>query len=34
MKTLFILGGTGDIGKAILNKFSDSGYNVIAPTRD
>jgi len=33
MKTLFILGSTGDIGKAILDKFVDSGYNVIAPTR-
>jgi 3-oxoacyl-[acyl-carrier protein] reductase len=34
MKTLFILGGTGDIGKAIVKKFSDNGYSVVSPSRN
>ena len=33
MKTLFILGGTGDIGKAIVKRFTDKGYTVISPSR-
>lgn len=31
MKTLFITGGNGDIGRAISDKFSHAGYEVIAP---
>jgi len=31
-KTLFITGGSGDIGCAIINEFKIKGYNIIAPT--
>lgn len=33
MRNVFLLGGGGDIGKAIARKFNENGYNVIAPTR-
>jgi len=33
MKKLFILGGSGDIGKAIISNFSGHGYSVISPSR-
>jgi len=33
IRTLFLLGGSGDIGKAIQQKFIEKGYKVIAPTR-
>lgn len=33
MRTVFILGGRGDIGKAIAIKFEENGYHVIAPTK-
>lgn len=32
MKTLFMLGGHGDIGKAIVAKFAESNYKTIVPT--
>ncbi len=32
MNTLFILGGLGDIGSAIVKKFKDESYQIIAPT--
>lgn len=31
-KNLFITGGNGEIGKAIVKTFQDNGYNVIAPS--
>lgn len=31
MKNLFITGGNGEIGKAIVNTFSENGYTIIAP---
>ena len=31
MKTLFITGGRGDIGQAIVDKFKQNNYEVIAP---
>ena len=31
-KSLFITGGSGDIGSAIINEFKINGYNIIAPT--
>jgi 3-oxoacyl-[acyl-carrier protein] reductase len=31
-KTLFITGGSGDIGSAIIKEFKLNGYNIIAPT--
>lgn len=31
MKTLFLTGGSGEIGSAIAEKFSAQGYKVIAP---
>lgn len=31
-KTLFITGGSGDIGSAIINEFKLNGYNIIAPS--
>lgn len=34
MKTLLLTGSTGEIGHAILNKFQQNGYDVIAPNRD
>ena len=33
MKRLFITGGSGDIGKAIINVFEDNDYTIIAPSR-
>lgn len=30
-KTLFITGGNGEIGSAIVAKFQKAGYQVIAP---
>ena len=33
MKIIFLLGGGGDIGRAIAEKFKDNGHQVIAPTR-
>jgi len=33
MKTLFLTGGNGDIGSAILSLFVNNGFNVIAPSR-
>ena len=33
MKTVLLTGATGDIGEAILAKFTAEKYNVIAPTR-
>lgn len=33
MKTLLILGGSGDIGKSIVRKFVHNSYNVISPGR-
>ena len=32
MKTVFVLGGRGDIGTAICRKFGEQGCQVIAPT--
>lgn len=32
MKTVFLLGSNGDIGKAIYNKFINNGYEIIAPS--
>ncbi len=32
MPTVFLTGGRGDIGGAIYKKFTQSGYDVIAPT--
>lgn len=34
MKTVFILGGAGDIGRAIVDKFAGKGYAVISPSRN
>lgn len=31
MKTVLLTGGSGEIGCAILNKFQQNGYDVIAP---
>lgn len=31
MKKLFLLGGGGEIGSAVKNKFSAAGYDVLAP---
>jgi 3-oxoacyl-[acyl-carrier protein] reductase len=31
MQTAFILGSSGGIGSAILKKFKDNGYNIVAP---
>jgi 3-oxoacyl-[acyl-carrier protein] reductase len=31
-KTLFITGGSGDIGREIINEFETNGYNIISPT--
>lgn len=31
MKTLFMTGGRGDIGQAIITKFKQNNYHVIAP---
>jgi NAD(P)-dependent dehydrogenase (short-subunit alcohol dehydrogenase family) len=31
-KTLFITGGSGDIGREIINEFKMNGYNIISPT--
>ena len=31
-KYLFITGGSGDIGKAIINEFIKNNYKIIAPT--
>jgi 3-oxoacyl-[acyl-carrier protein] reductase len=31
-KTLFITGGSGDIGQEIINEFETNGYNIISPT--
>ncbi len=33
MKTLLITGGTGDIGQAIIEKFSTEKFHVLMPTR-
>ncbi|PJD93190.1 MAG: hypothetical protein CK424_03100 [Legionella sp.] len=33
MKTLFITGGRGDIGKAIIDQFKQYDYEIIAPNR-
>ncbi|MDR3490944.1 MAG: SDR family oxidoreductase [Gammaproteobacteria bacterium] len=33
MKTLFLTGGTGEIGAAILEKFKKQNYTVLAPNR-
>jgi 3-oxoacyl-[acyl-carrier protein] reductase len=33
MKTIFLTGGSGDIGKAISEKFKQQQYTVIAPSR-
>ena len=32
MKTLFILGGNGDIGSAIVKKFKKEKYHIISPS--
>lgn len=32
MPTVFITGGGGEIGSAIVEKFSEKGYQIIAPT--
>lgn len=34
MKTLFMTGGRGDIGQAIVSKFRQHHYEVIAPNSD
>ena len=34
MKTLFLTGGSGNIGSAIKTKFEQNGYYVIAPTHE
>lgn len=34
MKTLFITGGRGEIGQAIIEQFRNANYQIIAPTRD
>jgi len=31
-KNLFITGGNGEIGKAIITTFQNEGFNIIAPT--
>jgi|APSaa5957512535_1039671.scaffolds.fasta_scaffold30463_2 3-oxoacyl-[acyl-carrier protein] reductase len=33
MKKIFITGGHGDIGRAIVNIFTEHGYQVISPSR-
>lgn len=33
MRTAFITGGSRGIGKAIVQKFEENGYKVVAPTR-
>lgn len=33
MKTLLILGGSGNIGSTIIERFKKAGYKIIAPTR-
>lgn len=33
MKTLFITGGAGEIGSAIIQRFQENEYQVIAPSR-
>lgn len=33
MNNVFLLGGSGDIGKAVKNKFIKEGFNVLAPAR-
>lgn len=33
MQTLLITGGTGEIGKAIVERFSAEKFNIIAPAR-
>ena len=32
MGSLFITGGNGEIGQAIINTFSENGYQIIAPS--
>ncbi len=34
MKTLFITGGRGEIGRAIIARFEQENYQIIAPTRE
>lgn len=34
MKTVLLTGSTGEIGNAILNKFLEKDFHVIAPARD
>jgi 3-oxoacyl-[acyl-carrier protein] reductase len=34
VKSLFLLGASGDIGRAIADKFTNNGYAVIAPSRN
>lgn len=34
MKTLFITGGRGEIGQAIIARFKQENYQIIAPTRE
>jgi len=33
MKTVFLLGGSGGIGRAVARRFQKAGWRVIAPTR-
>ena len=33
MKTLFLLGGSGGIGRAVARRFQKEGWTVIAPSR-
>jgi 3-oxoacyl-[acyl-carrier protein] reductase len=33
MKTVFLTGASGEIGRAIVHKFNLQGYKIIAPTR-
>lgn len=32
-RTLFLTGGTGEIGSAIASRFREAGYHVLAPSR-
>lgn len=34
MNNVFLLGGSGDIGTAIKNKFLQKGFNIISPARN